>query len=222
MKGHMGRDTNSDFWVPHSSLHDIIIRFSLSLGELCLLALPNLVLNFLLVCLGIIMLSGLLYGFDGLDVVPHRVQDVRLPDVRLDCRIWIVSQPNVESKSLETRSPNLGSTLIAASASFNASGRATNLVYAFARLLYPLGSFGSLLILSVYALTAPAKSPFLNKEFPSSLASADFSGSMYASFSASALLRSVSRSLLRMSGVRCSVRDLLKYLTAEAKSPVLT
>lgn len=145
----MRRNTNSDLWIPHRSLHDILIRLSLSLSELSLLAFQHLFLDLPRMRIGIVVLSRLLQDFDGLDVVPHRVQDVRLPDVRLDYRTPIVSQPNVGLGSPEIHSLNSGSTLIAASASFNASGRATNLVYAFARLLYPLGSFGSLLILSV-------------------------------------------------------------------------
>ena len=72
----VGRNTNSNFWIPHSSLHDIIIRFSLSLSELSLLAFPDLVLDLLRMRPGIVVLSGLLQGFDSLDVVPHRVQDM--------------------------------------------------------------------------------------------------------------------------------------------------
>jgi hypothetical protein len=55
--------------------------------------------------------------------------------------------------------PNLGSNLIASSASFKASGSAASLVYAAARLLYPRASLGSRLIASVYDLTASAKLP---------------------------------------------------------------
>lgn len=115
---------------------------------------------------------------------------------------------------------NFGSTLIASSASLSASGSAASLVYAFARLLYPRGSCGSRLIASVYALTAPAKSPFLKSALPSSRAMDAFSGSMYASRACSACSRSAARSLLRMSGVRCSVSDFWKNLTAVARSPL--
>ena len=72
----MGGNTNSDFWIPHSSLHDVLIRLSLSLSELSLLAFQNLVLDLFRMRLCIIVLIGLLQDFDGLDVVPHRVQNM--------------------------------------------------------------------------------------------------------------------------------------------------
>lgn len=56
----MGRNTNSDFWIPHCSLHDIFIRLSLSLSELSLLAFQHLVLDLLSMRIGVVVLSGLL------------------------------------------------------------------------------------------------------------------------------------------------------------------
>jgi len=41
--------------------------------------------------LGFVVFSGFLYGFNGLHVVPHRKQDMRLSDVRLGWRAQIVN-----------------------------------------------------------------------------------------------------------------------------------
>ena len=68
--------THSDFWIAQSSLHDIVIRLSLSLSELRLLTFQDLVMDLLLMCIGFVMFIGFLQDLDGLDVFPHRVQDM--------------------------------------------------------------------------------------------------------------------------------------------------
>ena len=68
--------TDSNFRIAHGSLHDIIVRLSFPLSELGLLAFPNLLLDLFRVCIGFVVLSGFLHGFDGLDIVPHREQDL--------------------------------------------------------------------------------------------------------------------------------------------------
>ena len=87
--------------------------------------------------------------------------------------------------------------------------------------MYPRASSGLRLIASVYSLTEPAKSPdcavsaayeqqrTLNSVLPSSRALSESAGLMYAKRSASAFDRSISLTLSRTAGSRCSDKLLL-------------
>jgi hypothetical protein len=90
-------NTNGNFGVTHSSLHDVLIRLSVSLRKLRLLALPDLVLDLLRVRAGFVVHGSYLCGFDGLGVIAHREENMRLPDVRLDWRMPIVSSSDANN-----------------------------------------------------------------------------------------------------------------------------
>lgn len=71
---------------------------------------------------------------------------------------------------------NLGSCLMASSQSVTAPGKVMSLIRAAARFVYPRGSSGARLIISLYASTAPGQSASLNFWLPSSRAFSASSG----------------------------------------------
>lgn len=155
----------------------------------------------------------------GLGVLPHAEQHQTLPDIGLHCGRASESDLQSQGKAMQRGNermgwrpyalmqrdaPYVGSTLIASSVSFTASGKAASFVYAAARLVYARGSDGRRLMASVYALTESTKLPAymtaqrsatrptewdrqtLKNALPSSRALSDSSGLMYAFLSVSA------------------------------------
>ena len=117
-------------------------------------------------------------GVDGFLVIPHckvgcGFSDMSFDEIRFqgNCFIAVLQTTLAEKR----RGLGKGGWLV----TLIASGKEASLIYAAARFAYPLGSSGARLIASVYAFTAPGKSPALNNLFPCSLASSAFTGSMY-------------------------------------------